>query len=399
MKTITSLALVFPLLSACGSQASTPSADAAPMSTIDDAIAEAETGRDPAASRARLEAMLADGTQTAEDRGRVALALSRLAEAAGDQERAIALTEQSVALGNDSADARLFLLLTGKPQPNTAARRLNPQRIASSSRALSTYWPAATPDHKLDIEIYRFGGLDEWEGTPANAFDVGAVLRDNAITACGYCEDPRTKIHTHTSQTNFWSDIPRYESKLDHALVVVYVDSETIPPSRYGKWLATSTDAIEAAFARGDGLVAVKDRPAAPPLVTIAAPRFLQLEQVETAFSNMAKLPFAPVTVSLQERLAPAEIRSTVRSKLPMLRGCYDALLARNPSAAGSLEMSFTVGNDGTTRNPQLQMPASLEDATFRACIESAEASLRFPVWSHDPKSSTTVKYPITLTP
>ncbi len=397
-KSIAAITLVLPFV-ACGNPTTAGAPDASTVSTIDDSLAEAETGRDPAGSRAHLEAILADSTQSADDRGRVALALSRLAEASGDHERAVTLAEQAVALNTDAADARLFSLLTGKEQPSGAGRRLIPQRIPSSARAFAKYWSAATPDHPTEIEIDSFGGLDSWEGGPSSVFDVGAALRDKAVDACGYCDDPKVKIHTHSSREGFWTAIPRYQGKLDHALVVVYVDAQTIPPPRYAQWLAVGTAAIEDAFSRGDGLVAVKERPSAPPLVTIAAPRFTQLEQVETALAAMATLPFTPSTITLHERLAPYEIRTTVRSRLPVLRGCYQSLLGRNASAAGTLEASFTVASDGSTRGIQVQIPQTLEEPTFRTCVESALQAMQFPAWSRDAKATTTVKYPINLTP
>lgn len=397
---LSSLAVLALGLVACSNGSAIPNAaDASPRSSVDDALAEAETGRDPAASRTHLEAILAD-TQTTgkEDRARVSLALARIVEST-DKERAITLTEQAVALGNDDAEKHLFQLLTGKEEPSSWQRRTTPASLPPSAKALAKYWPAATPDHPVEIEMYSFGGLDEWEGGPKGAFDVGSVLRDQAVEACGLCDEVRTKIHTHSSRATFWTSIPHYASSLDHALVVVYVDQATIPPARYQQWVAAPIDTIEDALSRGEGFVAVKVRPSAPPLVTIAAPRFTQLAAVEKAFSEMATLPMKPVTVTLPEQLAPSEIRSAVRSRFSQFRSCYDALLKTRPTAAGTFEMAFTVSNDGTTKDLNVTMPASLEDPTFRACVESAAASFTYPAWSHDPKSSTTVRYPITVTP
>ena len=44
-------------------------------------------------------------------------------------------------------------------------------------------------------------------------------------------------------------------------------------------------------------------------------------------------------------------------------------------------------------------MPASLEDATFRACVQSVGEGITYPAWSRDPKAETTVRYPITVAP
>ena len=396
---ITSLAVLALSLVACGNGAAVPAlTDASPPSTVDDALAEAETGRDPAASRSRLEAMLSDPSTTKDDRARGALGLARLVEPT-DKDRAIALTEQAVALGSDDADKHLFWLLTGKEEPSVWPRRQNPGPVPPSAKALSRYWPAATPDRAVEIEMYAFGGVDNWEGGPKGTFDVSSALREQAIEACGLCDEVKTKIHTHSSRESFWTSIPRYEGKMDHALVVVYVDQATIPPARYEKWLAAPIATIEDALARGEGLVAVKDRPSAPPLVTIAAPRFTQLAAVEAAFSDMAALPKTPATVALPERLSPAEIRSAVRSHFGQFRACYDALLKTSPTASGTFELSYAIAADGATKDLRLTMPASLEDATFRACVQGVAGGITYPAWSRDPKAETTVRYPITVAP
>jgi hypothetical protein len=395
----TSLAFLALALVACGNGSSVPSAaDAAPRTTVDDALAEAETGHDPAASRARLEAILADTTTAKEDRGRVSLGLARLVEST-DKERAIQLTEQAVSLGNEDADKHLFKMLTDKDPPSVWARRSAPGPITPSAKALAKFWPAATPDRSVDIEIYEFGGLDEWEGGPKGTFDVGSVLRENAVDICGLCDEVKTKIHTHQSREPFWTGLVHYNAQLEHALVVVYVDQETIPPARYQQWIAAPIDSIESAINRGEGVVAVKTRPSAPPIVTIAAPRFTQLAAVEKAFSEMATLPTKPVTVALPENLTPAEIRSTVRGRFGQFRNCYNALLKTNPTAAGTFEISYTVANDGTTKGATIALPAALEEPTFRACVQSAAETFTYPAWSRDPKSTTTVRYPITVKP
>jgi len=395
----TSLAFLALALVACGNGSSVPSAaDASPRTTVDDALAEAETGHDLAASRARLEAILADTTTGKEDRARVSLALARLVEST-DKERAIALTEQAVSLGNEDADKHLFKMLTDKDPPSVWTRRNSPGPVTPSAKALAKYWPAATPERAVEIEIYAFGGLDDWEGGPKGTFDISSVLREQAVETCGLCDEVKTKIHTHSSREPFWTGLARYTSSLDHALVVVYVDQETIPPARYQQWVAAPIDSIASAIGRGEGMVAVKQRPSAPPIITIAAPRFTQLAAVEKAFSEMAQLPAKPVTIALPDKLAPTEIRSAVRSHFSQFRACYDALRKTSPTASGTFELSYSVASDGTAKGVTVAMPASLEDATFRACVQSAAESITYPAWSHDAKATTTVRYPITVTP
>jgi hypothetical protein len=395
----TSLVVLALTLVACGNGSPVPSvADASPRTTVDDALAEAETGHDPAASRARLEAILADTSTGKEDRARVSLGLARLVEAT-DKERAIVLTEQAVALGNEDADKQLFKMLTDKDQPSPWQRRQNPGPLTNSAKALAKYWPAATPDRAVEIEINAFGGLDEWDGNPKGTFDIASVLREKAVETCGLCDEVKTKIHTHSSREPFWTSIPRYAGTLDHALVLVYVDQATIPPARYQQWLAAPLDTIQGALARGEGLVAVKERPSAPPLVTFVAPRFTQLAAVEKAFSEMAALPPSPVTIALPEKLTPSEIRNSVRSRFSQFRACYEALRKTSPNASGTFEMSYAIASDGTVKGVTVALPASLEDATFRSCVQATAESITYPAWSHDAKSTTTVRYPITVTP
>lgn len=395
----TSLAFLALALVACGNGSPVPgAADASPRTTVDDALAEAETGHDPVASRARLEAILADTTTGKADRARVSLGLARLVEPT-DKERAITLTEQAVALGSEDADKHLFKMLTDKDPPSVWGRRTDPGPVTPSAKALAKFWPAAIPGRPVEIEIYAFGGLDEWEGGPKGTFDISSVLRQNAVDACGLCDEVNTKIHTHSSREPFWTGIPRYAASLDHALVVVYVDQATIPPARYQQWIAAPIDTIESALGRGDGMVAVKQRPSAPPIITIAAPRFTQLAAVEKAFSEMSTLPAQPVSVTLPEKLTPAEVRSAVRGRFGQFRTCYNALLKTSPTAAGTFELSYTVANDGTTKSVTVALPASLEDAAFRSCVQTVAESFTYPAWSRDPKSSTTVRYPITVKP
>ena len=56
-----------------------------------------------------------------------------------------------------------------------------------------------------------------------------------------------------------------------------------MPPERYAQWLAAPIADIKAALERGEGFAAVKERPNAPPLVTIAAPRSSQFHGVESS--------------------------------------------------------------------------------------------------------------------
>lgn len=402
---LVSLAALTLALAACGNGAPTTqstgaatTAETTQIGSVDEALADAETGRDPAAAQARLETLLGDASLKKEDHARVALALSRIVEKAGDHERAIQLAEDATASGNEDAEKQLFLLLTGKTSPSQWSRRGDQGSPTDSARAFAKYWPAATPDRQVEVEMYLFGGGGSKESVQS-PFDVAAALRQNAVDACGLCDEVKTKIHTHSSRETFWTGIPKYASKLDKALVVVYVDAETIPPARYEKWLAAPLADIQAAIGRGDGMVVVKERPGAPPLVTIAAPRMSQLGTMEAKLAGMSTLPLAPFTMKLPEALAAGEIQGAIRARFGAFRKCYEELLARKPGAGGKIELAYAIGNDGTPRDVVVNVPAALDDATLVACVKTTAEKTTYPAWSRDPKATTTVRYPITVTP
>lgn len=400
---IVSLAALIAIAAGCSNGAApTQTTGAAPevaqIGSVDEALADAETGRDPVAAQARLETLLADASLKKEDHARVALALSRIVDKAGDHERAIQLAEDATASGNEDAEKQLFLLLTGKASPSQWSRRGDQGTPTDSARAFAKYYPAATPDRQVEVEMYLFGGGGSKESVQS-PFDVGAALRQNAVDACGLCDEVKTKIHTHSSRETFWSGIPKYASKLDKALVVVYVDADTIPPARYEKWLAAPLSEIQGAIEHGEGMIAVKERPGAPPLVTIAAPRMSQLGTLETRLAGMSTLPLAPITIKLSEALAPSEIQGAIRSRFGAFRKCYEDLLVRKPGAGGKIELAYTIGNDGIPRDVVVNVPAALDDSTLVSCVKTTAEKTVYPAWSRDPKATTTVKYPIVVTP
>ncbi|HVH46420.1 MAG TPA: AgmX/PglI C-terminal domain-containing protein [Labilithrix sp.] len=366
-----------------------------PSISVDEAIADAETGRDLPAARARLEAVLVDASVSKSDRAKAALTLSRLIEPA-DRERAIQLTEEAVAAGSEGAETRLFTLLTGEKAPS---RHRGPRPpVVNSARALAKYFPAATPGGKVDVQITHFGGSDDGGPWPSGTFDVGSALRENALEACGLCDEVDVSIHTGSSRVASWTSIPHALPNLDHALVVTYVDAEMMPPARYEKWFAASVVDLKSAIEAGSGLVAVKERPGAPPLVTIAAPRVALLPLVEAQFAEMSELPLVPKRIAVDTRLSKDEIRAAFRSRFGAYKSCYRDLLSRNSGASGTIELAFTIKGDGSLAEVTGKIDGSL-DATFRTCVVDAARTIRYPRWSPAPNDTTTVRYPLTFAP
>ncbi|MFO0672355.1 MAG: AgmX/PglI C-terminal domain-containing protein [Polyangiaceae bacterium] len=404
-RSVVALSLVLGLSAvACAPEPGAPGGDRAPApaasvtsarDALTDALADAETGKDPVATRARLEAALADASLDKKVRGEVLVALAGLVGGA-DKDRAADLLEQAVAVGDQNAESRLYALFMGHapeaPRPFAAP-------VADSARALAKFFPAARPDNHVEIDIVAFGSHDSRASDSAGTYAIAEALREKAIIECGICDRVKTNIHTGFSRHAFWSAIPSELSRLDRALVVTYVTADTIPPPRYAKWLAADVAEIQAAFARGDGLFAVKTRPNAPPLVTIAAPYTSRLAAVEASLAAVRELPKGPVVTKLPRGLTPDEIRAGVREHFAVFRGCYEGLLTRRPAAGGKIEVGFTVPGSGGVTEPVVTFEGNLEEPEFRTCVDRAIRTLRYPIWSSDPAAKVTVKYPIVFSP
>lgn len=364
---------------------------------LEQALADVDTGRDPARVRASLEAVVADPATSREDRSRADVALARLLGAT-DKDRAVAVLEDAVSLGDSDAQNQLFTLLAGHAPPSPY-RQHDDAPVAPIAQAFAHYFPAATPDRKVSVDIVEFGPTRDSQTQEAlGTFAISTVLRKNAVESCGVCDEVKTNISTHRSHERLWSAIPQYAGgKLDQALVVLYVDAETMVPERYASWLAAPLGDVTAALEHGQGLVAVKERPGAPPLVTIAAPREAQLVTVEAALAAMHELPKAPVPVKLASGLSKEEIRDAVQARFGAFRGCYRELLERQPRSSGTAQISYTVKNTGEVTDAKVSLDPGIEEPAHRACFEKVVATLRYPAWSSDPKDKTTVRYPIVL--
>src|SRR6185503_1927130 len=103
----------------------------------------------------------------------------------------------AIALGDEGAEESLFRLLSGHAAPST---HREPSHVASSARAFAHFLPAATPERKIEIDIISFGGSGHvGSNDDLGTYAIGSALYENALEACGFCEDPKTSIHTHRS--------------------------------------------------------------------------------------------------------------------------------------------------------------------------------------------------------
>jgi hypothetical protein len=398
-----SLAVVLGFVVACGHPNQTdPAATGAPTETtaqlsLEQILADSDTGRDPANVRAALEKVLADPAISKEDRIRADMALARVVEPT-DKERAVSILEDAVSLGDEGAQKRLFSLLSGHDAPSPYRQR-DDTPVAPIAFAFARSFPAATPDREVEIDVLTFGTPRDRSAEALGTLEIGSALRQNAVDACGLCDEVKTSIHTHRSNERLWSAIPHYSGRIDKALVVVYVDQETVLPERYAKWLAAPLADVNASLARGEGLVAVKERPGAPPLVTLAAPRASQLLTVESTLAQMKELPKEPVPVKLASGLSKEEVRSGVQARWSGFKACYEGLLQKQPKAAGAAEIAFTITATGEVADARVSLDPALEEPAHRACFDKVVASLRYPAWSKDPSAKTTVRYPIHFSP
>jgi TonB family protein len=192
-------------------------------------------------------------------------------------------------------------------------------------------------------------------------------------------------------------DIPRYRGKIPRALTVFYFDlGAGRIPARYDAELPLPSAEIAARLAKGDGLVAARERPGAPPVLLIAAPRDVQLVQVEEALAAMKSLPTEPVAVPVNGARQPEEIQSVVRASFGAFRQCYEAVLKVSPAATGTVKMHFVIRNDGSVEGVSAVADGPLRDAAFERCMTAAVQGLAFPA---APGGKVTVTYPIVFSP
>jgi hypothetical protein len=407
------LALVATLGAGCATPANEGPAEAqepaaapksqGPALAIEDAERSLDVGRDVAGAKSSLEAVLADPTTAPEQRDEARLALSRAHDAAGDREAAVVAVEALLASHQagaryplqEAAETRLRLLLTG----SDARPRSHDDDTRSASpfaRALTKYFPTANArGASLELNILAYGGSAE-ASDRLGTFAISRAIRELRREACPLCDD-QVAIHTHSGRSS-WVGIPRDKASLGSALAVFYFDlGDGRIPARYDAELPLPSADVAARVARGDGLIAVRERPGAPPAILIAAPRESQLADVEEVLAAMKTIPTEPVTVTLKSTLKPAEIQAAVRASFGAFRQCYEALLKSDASAAGTTRVKFAIRGDGTVEGLTVDSDPGLRAPTFEACMVAAFRALVFPA-THAP-GTTTVTYPVMFSP
>jgi hypothetical protein len=94
-----------------------------------------------------------------------------------------------------------------------------------------------------------------------------------------------------------------------------------------------------------------------------------------------------------EDWVEPREIRSVVRLHEPQLRRCYDLALVRDHALAGTAELHFVIGADGTVQSAAVD--GSLPSADALTCITLEATTWRF----REGDGPVEVNYPLTFQP
>lgn len=373
---------------------------------VETALRDVETGRNLEASQKILEAVLGQEGATSDQRDDARLALSRLHELRGDKDAAVRVVEDLLAShrldarypAKTLAERRLRSLLTGKDKDAPSHRSQG--KVAPVAKALCEYFPKSNDD-TTRVQILIFGRTPQ-DDRSHGIFNIAGAMEEKRREACPLCTDS-VGVNTSISQVSSWVSIPAAlaadpaeEPSLASSMVVYYFDLESNEiPSRYDAHLPIASERIASRLRAGDGLIAVKVRDGAPPLVVLAAPRWAMLPEVEEAFSAMRALPSEPVAVPLSTDLRSGEIQSVVREGYPKLRACYETHLLGAPDAEGKIVMGFAIDGEGRAQDVKATEDSTLTEADLQRCFSGVFSEMRFPAVG----KVTTVKYPVALSP
>ncbi|MBK7396729.1 MAG: AgmX/PglI C-terminal domain-containing protein [Myxococcales bacterium] len=410
MKHLVTLTAVTALFTGCLGQpeatpaeaGAAPSAvpSAAPVSKValevEQAIRNVDVGKSLGEARATLEASLGDATLSDDLRDEATLALARARDALGDREAAITTVEGLLEKRvdkhpwrfEDAADALLQKLVSGGAQPSLGEADEGSIVVSPFARALTPFFPVQ--EGAVKVSLLQFGAPTDAD--ELGTFAVVDAVRAKAREACPLC-DKSPSGHTSSSRHGSWTSIPAQRARLDRSLVVFFFDLGAHKiPARYDAYLPLPSAEVIGRLEKGEGLVVVKSRPGAPPVILLGAPREAQLPDVQKALAAMTEIPAAPVAVPLTANLRPREIKAVMRSARGAMKKCVEE---HAPKADGTLKLRFDVKEDGTVANLTTKPEGEgVSDAAFLACIDKAAGALTFPKTGQ----KLTVAYPIRVT-
>jgi len=414
MRRATTWGLVAAALGALSCSAEAPVEVAGPDETVEPASAVAlqieqaqrslDRGADGRVAASALEAALLDPGISAEQRRQAVLALSRAHEASEQTESAIAVIEAEMAAHADDRawddgpfERRLRELLTG----TASAPGIDIERDEAVAPFAHVVAESFTEDAAGTVKATFFmAGGDSSLSDELGTFNIRGALKKDREKACPLC-DNQVRVSRWVRQGD-WTIIAEQQHRFDDAFVVFYFDlSRNRIPERYEHHLPMPVADVVAELEQGRSFVLAAERPAAPPVLLIAAPRTAMLEDVERHLAGLEQLPTTLEYAEVSTKLRPDEIRSVVRRQwFPNARGCYERLLERDAQAQGKIIIRFAiVGDDGATEAVRLETDApSFQDDEFLRCIEASAVKMRFPVTGQG-KARTTVAYPVHFTP
>ncbi len=361
-----------------------------------------ERGGDAAEAKALLQEALTDPQISDAERSLAALALSRAHQALGETEAAIVLIEKEMAAhANDRSwpdrDFRRQLrqLLIGSESATDASGESH-GKTPAFARVLSRYFPVAD-DGRVVVMTHILGsprGVSDDVGT----FNVVGGIYAELEASCPLCD--RQLSVSNGVWRGDWTDIPAAQQNFDTRMVIFYYDlGKNRVPARYQHHLPMSIEAIEAELSEGKSFVVAKERPGAPPVLLLAAPRTAMLADLERRLADYDALPTEPYFVDVRRNLRPAEIRGVVRGRwYPHIRACYESLLKRSPEAGGKVILDFSIDGEGAVQDAKVTTDdAPFEEETFSSCMVDSLEDLRFP--ASGLSGNTTVRYPVVMTP
>jgi hypothetical protein len=360
---------------------------------------DVDLGRNLSAARATLQALIADATLTPAEQADAIFLRAQAEEGLGDREAALTSIELLLEKYQDHAEnarvrdwTKALRRLLGSREPQTSTAPDEGLTIAPVARTLAPYFPTQV-GKETDVRILRIGGETK-DSEALGTYRIASAMRDRQSKIVSSVAAPN--VHSHDSHYGDWTGIPQSREQMRNALVVINYDgTDGKVPARYDAYLPLPAAEIDARLATGEGLIVVKERPGAPPVVLLAAPRIGQLAEVEKAFSQLTQLPKGELRVPVRKLLAPREIQTAMHGAFSQMSVCYNELLKRDQTAAGKVNFAFSIPADGHPISIVVTPDSTLTDAAATSCMKRQLEAVTFP--ATDIADALTVRYPITF--
>ncbi|MEM6790329.1 MAG: hypothetical protein AAF715_22605 [Myxococcota bacterium] len=359
---------------------------------------------DPQLALSHLESALDQGTLTPEERARAIVGISRVHEVQGQRALALEVVEAELErprTGNERRSSSRHEVLRERLRELLESDRPRlPSLVQDTDAApfaihLASYF-APAPDAGVSVAVHFIGGRRE-VSEALGTFDLASGYRAARERTCPLCNE-HVSIQSSTSRTGDWASIPESRDDIANSVAVFYFDLERHRiPARYEALLPLSVGDIETQLATGRGFAVARRRENAPPIILIAAPRTVMLEEVEAALAEATELPLEPMTVTLSPSLRPREIKTVLRKGyFGAARACYEEVLDGRPGASGKASLRLEVDGDGGVVASDVTLEGGLtDDAALRDCLQHPLPNLVFPATG----DTVVIRYPVTFSP